>query len=287
MKRKGEESLGSGHKWIRGNKIGEGRFGSVFVAFFKRPYIHIDHMPEAMAIKSAKMRDSESIQYELEVYRDLNNHGGLCPFIIEHYGEEVTWSDEGEEVYNLALEVAWGSLARLIKVFGSGLPESDVRRYTCDLLEGIRHIHKCGYVHCGLKPQNILLVENEDDDVYRFVAKVADLGLAKKKDEVQGRWRGTPMYLSPEAILYNEQEEPSDIWALGCIVLEMLTGECPRNHFYDHESDTLYVVDGMVPKIPDTISSLARDFLDCCLAEERSTAEELLSHPFVAEVVKH
>ncbi|XP_040367474.1 mitogen-activated protein kinase kinase kinase 20-like [Rosa chinensis] len=161
-------------------------------------------MPEAMVVKSAKMRDSESIQYELQ----------------------------GEEVYNLALEVAWGSLARLIKVFGRGLPESDVRRYTCDLLEGIRHIHKCCYVHCDLKPHNILVVENEDDDVYRLVAKVADLGLAKKKDEVQDvlilgpveRWRGTPMYLSPETILYNEQEEPSDIWALGCIVLEMLTG---------------------------------------------------------------
>ncbi|XP_062028427.1 mitogen-activated protein kinase kinase kinase 18-like [Rosa rugosa] len=221
------------------------------VCCFKRPYIHIDHMPEAMAVKSAKMRDSESIQYELQVYRDLNNHGGRCPFIIEHYGEEVTWSDEGEEVYNLALEVAWGSLARLIK------------------------------------PQNILVVENEDDNVYRLVAKVADLGLAKKKDEVQERWRGTPMYLSPETILYNEQEEPSDIWALGCIILEMLTGECPRNHFYYHKSNTLYVVDGMVPKIPDTISSLARDFLGCCLAEEGSTAEEILSHPFVADGVSY
>ncbi|KAK9937827.1 hypothetical protein M0R45_014595 [Rubus argutus] len=284
MKRKAEESFGSGHKWNRGKKIGEGGFGSVFVAFTKRPFMETDHMPEAMAVKSARITESKSIKYELEVFKDLNNQGGSCPFIIDHYGEEVTWSDEGEEVYNLALEVAWGSLARLIKVLGHGLPETDVRRYTCDILEGVRHIHKCGYVHCDLKPDNILLVENEDDDDYGYslVAKVADLGLAKKKDEIQDSWRGTPMYLSPEVVLCNEQEQPSDIWAVGCIVLEMLTGERPRNHFYHRESDTLYIVDGMEPKIPDTISSLARDFLGCCLSEARCTAEELLSHPFVA-----
>ncbi|KAK9932611.1 hypothetical protein M0R45_019841 [Rubus argutus] len=286
MKRKATEEsfLGSGHKWKRGNKIGEGGFGSVFVAFSKLPYINMDNMPEAMAVKSAKIKDSESIQYELQVFRDLKNQGGPCPFIIEHYGEEVTWSDEGEEVYNLAMEVAWGSLARLIKILGHGLPERDVRRYTCDILEGVRHLHKCGYVHCDLKPHNILLTENEDD--YSLVAKVADLGLAKKKDEIGDRWRGTPMYLSPEAVLYNEQEQPSDIWAVGCIVLEMLTGERPRNHFYNLESDTLYIVDGLEPQIPDTISSLARDFLGCCLCQkQRFTAEELLFHPFVADFV--
>ncbi|XP_024161690.2 mitogen-activated protein kinase kinase kinase 20-like, partial [Rosa chinensis] len=193
------------------------------------------------------------------------------------------------EVYNLALEVAWGSLARLIKIIGHGLPESDVRRYTGDILEGVRHLHKSGYVHCDLKPDKILLVENEDDSAYTLVAKVGDLGLAKK-EEVQERWRGTPMFLSPETVLYNEQEQASDIWAVGCIVLEMLPGERPGNHFYDHESDTLYIVDGMEPKIPDTISSLAREFPGFCLAKEtpeRWTAEELLSHPFVANVVRY
>nr|XP_011464683.1 PREDICTED: mitogen-activated protein kinase kinase kinase 1-like [Fragaria vesca subsp. vesca] len=291
MKRKAEESLGSGHKWMRGSKISEGGFGSVFVAFTKIPYIHSHHMPEAMAVKSAKMKDSGSIQYELKVYNDRKNRGGLCPFIIDHYGEEVTTSSKGEEVYNLALEVAWGSLARLIKNVGGGLPQRDVRRYTRDILQGIAYMHKCGYVHCDLKPENVLLVENEDEDVpRRIIAKVADLGLAKKKDKVHERWRGTPMYLAPETLRFNEQEEPSDIWALGCIVLEMITGEPARNHYYDEESNKIVVVDGVVPKIPeDEISGVAKDFLGCCLDNymDRPTAKKLLSHPFVAKKYLH
>ncbi|XP_062012064.1 mitogen-activated protein kinase kinase kinase 20-like [Rosa rugosa] len=290
-KKIGKGGLGSGHKWRRGKKIGEGGFGSVFIAFSMRPYIISNHMPKAMAMKSAKIKDSDSIRYELEVFRELINEGGSCSSIIEHYGEEVTRSDEGEEIYNLALEIAWGSLAKLIEKTVHGLGQNHVRRYTRDILKGVEHIHKSGYVHCDLKPDNILLLKNEDYiDQYLcpYVAKVGDLGLAKKEEEVQERWRGTPMYLSPEAVEDNVQERPSDIWAVGCIVLEMLTGECPRNHFYDGESGTLHIVDGMEPKIPDTISSLAKDFLKLCLAEvpeQRWTAEELLTtHPFVANL---
>ncbi|KAL6128638.1 hypothetical protein ACLB2K_071993 [Fragaria x ananassa] len=264
MKRKAEVSLGSGYRWIRGKKIGEGGFGSVFVAFAKIPHIGEHHLPEAMAMKSAKIKDSDSIQYEQEVYRELETKGGCCPFIIEHYGEEVTWSNDGEEVYNLAMEVAWGSLARYLKIIGHGLPEYHVRRYTGDILRGVKHIHRCGYVHCDLKPENILLVKN--DEGFPFTAKVGDFGLAKKNEE-----------------------HASDIWAVGLIVLEMLTGERAREHFYHRDSKTLYIVDGMKPKIPDTISIHAREFLEFCLAPEtweRWSAEELLYHPFVADVVK-
>ncbi|XP_050387374.1 mitogen-activated protein kinase kinase kinase 20-like [Argentina anserina] len=265
MKRKAEVSFGSGCKWIRGKKIGEGGFGSVFLHFQSYLNIGEDDMPEAMAVKSAKIKDAGSIRHELEVFRELNNKGGLCPFIIDHFDEEVTLSDDGEEVYNLALEVAWGSLARLLKIVRTGLPESNVRRYAGDILRGVKHMHNNGYVHCDLKPDNILLVEK--DEGFPFVAKVGDLGLAKK-NEVRGSWRGTPIYLSPETVANNVQEHTSDIWAFGLIVLEMLTGERPRIHFYDDESDTLYKVDGIKPKIPDSISSLAREFLEFCLAEE-------------------
>ena len=59
------------------------------------------------------------------------------------------------------------------------MPEAEVRRYTRSILEGIKHIHKCDYVHCDLKPENILLVPNPATSTGSFVAKISDFGLAR------------------------------------------------------------------------------------------------------------
>ncbi|ONI16504.1 hypothetical protein PRUPE_3G102600 [Prunus persica] len=169
------------------------------------------NFPGLMAVKSAEVSDSESIRHEAEVLLDIKG----CPFIIERFGEEITTSEEGGDhmVYNLLLEFApGGTLGDLIeKSNGHGLPEAEVRRYTRSILEGIKHIHKFDCVHC--------------DFTGSFVAKISDFGLAKKTKENCGQWRGIPTYLSPEALNDSEQEPPSDIWSLGCIVLEMLTGK--------------------------------------------------------------
>ncbi|KAD6795863.1 hypothetical protein E3N88_06759 [Mikania micrantha] len=114
----------------------------------------------------------------------------------------------------------------MAKSGGFRLPESEVRRYTRSILNGLQFIHRNGFVHCDIKLQNILLVSDGVTDA----VKIADFGLAKKtirtgelnsKNEI----RGTPMYMAPETVAVGEQEPASDIWALGCIVVEMVTGE--------------------------------------------------------------
>ncbi|CAL8134449.1 unnamed protein product [Prunus armeniaca] len=197
-------------------------------------------------------------------------------------------------VYNLLLEFAsGGTLDGLIhKSKGHKLPEYDVRRYTRLILEGIQHIHKCDYVHCDLKPDNILLVPTTTTSSggTSFVAKIADFGLAKKTKVNYSRWRGTPRYLSPEAFINNKQDQSSDIWSLGCIVFEMLTGMSPWDlkpgYNPNNLPDVLMFDHLRTCKIPTGISDVAMDFLKSCLAmnsRERITAESLLSHPFVAQ----
>ncbi|CAL2246188.1 unnamed protein product [Prunus armeniaca] len=277
MKRKVEEELegekhsmwSHGGHWQRGKFIGEGSFGSVFLA-------------------TPKKRRRE-VLFEIKG----------CPFIIQRFGEETTTTDKGDKVYNFLLEFAsGGTLDGLIqKSNGLGLPEYDVRRYTRSILEGIRHIHKCDYVHCDLKPDNILFVPTttttsttaRSGATTSFVAKIADFGLAKKTKDNYSRWRGTPRYLSPEALFDNKQDQSCDIWALGCIVFEMLTGNSPwdlKPGFDLDKSIDVTVFDHLcTSKIPAEMSDVARDFLKSCLAMrscERSTAERLLSHPFVA-----
>ncbi|KAJ0895348.1 putative mitogen-activated protein kinase kinase kinase STE-STE11 family [Helianthus annuus] len=153
-----------------------------------------------MAVKSAEVSASGSIQKEKEVMDNLRG----CPNVIKCFGEETTVGDNGQMVYNLLLEYgSGGTLADLVKSLnGEGLAEIE----------------------------NVLLVSGCRTGTGEFVAKIGDLGLAKrvnhvKKNRLSCYWRGTPMYLSPEAVINGVQEPPADIWAVGCIVFQMLTGK--------------------------------------------------------------
>ncbi|XP_073316978.1 mitogen-activated protein kinase kinase kinase 20-like [Primulina huaijiensis] len=288
---KGVNEYGDGVAWLRGSMIGKGGFGCVYVATLKNPRSKHSYFPSVMAVKSAEVSVSGSIQKEREV---LSNVKG-CPNIIRCFGDETTMGDNGMMVYNLLLEYgSGGNLAQRIKKSGSGgLPEFEASAYARCILKGLKHIHGIGYVHCDLKPDNILLLpSSRREGNTAFCAKIGDFGLTKrvkqsKKRKLGPYWRGTPMYLSPEAVMDNVQEAPSDIWAVGCIVLEMLTGKHPW-----HGEKELKAEDILAkicrrhesPKIPNDISKNARDFLKGCFVRKsrfRMTAEMLLNHPFV------
>lgn len=174
---------------------------------------------------------------------------------------------------------------------GKGLAEIEVKSYTRSIIKGLIHIHKNNYVHCDLKPANILLVRRNDS---RFIAKIGDLGLARRtsrRTQQAGYYHctlgGTLSYMAPETLIHNVQESPSDVWALGCLVLEMLTGNRPwtagDKREIVKEINEMYIM----PKIPEgvSISIEARDFLKSCFVKNpkfRFTAEMLMYMPFVA-----
>ncbi|GFZ17260.1 mitogen-activated protein kinase kinase kinase 21 [Actinidia rufa] len=270
---------GDGVAWFRGSMIGKGSFGSVYLANLKKPRSRFGCFPEVMAVKSAEMSVSGSIQKEREALSNI----GRCPNIIQCFGDEITTGENGEMVYNMLLEFgSGGTLADLIKKSGeSGLSESEVRYYARSILRGIHHIHELGYVHCDLKPENILLVPNKNGVGAKFKVKIGDFGLAKrakqnKKRKLDPYWRGTPIYLSPEVVTDCIQEPPSDIWAFGCIVLEMVTGKPPWFGKEDMDAEALLHMIGEgyeSPKIPNKISREGREFLKGCFFEE-SDGEE-------------
>ncbi|CAI9766174.1 unnamed protein product [Fraxinus pennsylvanica] len=291
VQEKGEPIYGDGVAWFRGAMIGKGSFGRVYLATLKNPKSKYSCLPSVMAVKSAEVSVSGSIQKEREV---LSNVKG-CPNIIRCFGEETTMGENGVMAYNLLLEYgSGGTLAdRIKKLGGKGLSESEVRVYARSILQGLNHIHGIGYVHCDLKPDNILLVHSgRRTRVSEFRAKIGDFGLAKraqgnKKRKLEPYWRGTPRYLAPEAVVDNVQEFPSDIWAFGCIVLEMLTGKPPWDGEKESNAEDILckIKDGHeLPKIPSEISKEARNFLKGCFVRKpmfRLTAEMLLNHPFL------
>ncbi|XP_051114137.1 mitogen-activated protein kinase kinase kinase 20-like [Andrographis paniculata] len=288
--------FGDGASWIRGSIIGKGGFGSVYLATLKNPKSKFSFYPPLMAVKSAEVSASASIQKEREV---LSNIKG-CPYVIRCFGEETTMAANGAMVYNLLLEYgAGGTLSdRIRQSSAAGLPESEVKLFARSILRGLNHIHTVGYVHCDLKPDNILLVSDprrKIDPKIQFRAKIGDFGLAKrvtnskqsKKRKLEPYWRGTPMYLSPEVVLDNVQEPPADIWALGCLVLEMLTGKPPWERGGSTTVDDILWRIGagrQLPEIPSGLSKPAIAFLKGCFVRNskfRLTAEMLLVHPFL------
>ncbi|KAG4993419.1 hypothetical protein JHK82_030158 [Glycine max] len=260
--------------WVRGEPLGSGSFATVNIAI---PTNTSTQFLSSTAVKSSYVHTSSMLKNEKEILDCL----GASPYVINCFGDDHT-VENGEEYYNIFLEyAAGGSLADQVKKHGGRLPESYVRRCTRSLVEGLKHIHDNGYVHCDVKLQNILVFQNGD-------VKIADFGLAKEKGEKQGKLecRGTPLFMSPESVNDNEYESPADIWALGCAVVEMVTGK-PAWDVRGSNIWSLLIRIGAgeeLPKIPEELSEEGKDFLLKCFVKDpmkRWSAEMLLNHPFV------
>ncbi|XP_057998782.1 mitogen-activated protein kinase kinase kinase 20 [Hevea brasiliensis] len=146
-------------------------------------------------------------------------------------------------------------------------------------------IHCRGYIHCDIKPDNILLVPGNGERKGTFVAKLADFGLAEAVNEELHDLRGTTRYMSPELVREKKIGYATDIWAFGCAVLEMLTGKPAWE--YSEVEDLLWVIGytDELPQIPSNVSEDAKDFLSRCFvrtAAHRWSADCLLEHPFLS-----
>ncbi|GJR37508.1 mitogen-activated protein kinase kinase kinase 17-like protein [Tanacetum coccineum] len=260
-------------EFIRGQTIGHGSFAKVSLA---KTVDKNSCLPSLVAVKSCGVSHMASLVKERMVYEELKD----CREIVTCYGDSYT-VEKGEKMYNVVLEYACcGSLADRVK--NEKMLECDVRKYVCSILKGVKFIHDRGYVHCDVKLQNVLVFDSGE-------VKIADFGLAKKAGEnmklkLSYEVRGTPLYLAPETVVGGEQEPASDIWAVGCLVSEMVSG-LPAWTCDDVSSLLMKIgVGAEIPEIPGSLSDAGKDFLGKCFvkdASKRWTAEMLLNHPFV------
>jgi serine/threonine-protein kinase len=130
---------------------------------------------------------------------------------------------EGDELF-LALELVRGrTLSKVIET-GGAIPWQRAVQLLASAMEGIEQAHRCGIVHRDLKPDNLMLTETGTLKVMDFgIARVLGSGHLTRT----GLLVGTLRYMSPEQIRGEEVDGRADVYALGAVLYEMLTGRTP------------------------------------------------------------
>lgn len=257
------------NKYMLGDEIGKGAYGRVYkgLDLENGDFVAI----KQVSLENIAQEDLNIIMQEIDLLKNLNHKN-----IVKYLGSLKTRSH-----LHIILEyVENGSLANIIKPNKFGpFPESLVAVYISQVLEGLVYLHEQGVIHRDIKGANILTTKEG-------LVKLADFGVATKLTEADVNTHsvvGTPYWMAPEVIEMSGVCAASDIWSVGCTVIELLTCVPP---YYDLQPmPALFrIVQDDHPPIPDGLSTDITDFLRQCFkkdARQRPDAKTLLSHPWI------
>ncbi|HQO91563.1 MAG TPA: serine/threonine-protein kinase [bacterium] len=253
------------YKIIR--KIGVGGMGNVYFAeheiLKKKVAIKILHFEQSKRKDTLERFKREAIA--------ASNMGQANIVDVTDFG----YTEEGN-AYFVMEYIEGNSLAEVIKN-EKRLPLEYAVSVACQISVALYSAHSKGIIHRDLKPENILITEK--DGVTPFV-KIVDFGISKivhdeinKKDRPKtltksGSIFGTPEYMSPEQAGGNNVEPTSDIYSLGVIIYEMLTGRIPFSDdnymkvLHKHQYEFPQIPSSLNPSIPSDMDSLIMKCLE-------------------------
>lgn len=249
-----------------------------------------------VAVKKMTCKDDGDTRMWLQEVETLMLLGEEdCTYIIRY----LDHMQSGKTFLIVEEFAAGGSLLQQLRKRGDGkgFEEREAARYVYQVVCGLEYIHSKNVVHRDLKCANVLLCSEDGEGP----VKLSDFGLAgfaplanaaqnNEDGEGDANPPGSVYWLSPELASGREVNptRSSDIWALGCLCLELLTGKPP---FYDMPIFAAWrcIAEGKQNPIPDTLVASAEcmQFLKGCLAPERSsrpTAAELKQHSWFKDV---
>eukprot|EP01029_Cantina_marsupialis_P022317 TRINITY_DN543_c2_g1_i1.p1 TRINITY_DN543_c2_g1~~TRINITY_DN543_c2_g1_i1.p1 ORF type:complete len:702 (-),score=85.29 TRINITY_DN543_c2_g1_i1:184-2289(-) len=200
--------------------LGEGNFSKVFKVHCKHTgFVFAMKQLEKERIRRLSFRHkniNNEIMMEREVMSQLNH-----PNIVKLYH---TFQD-ADNLYFLYEFAYQGELWKQLmdNQVQVGISLTETRHYVGQIVCALEYLDSLSVVHRDLKPENILITKNG-------TVKLADFGTAKNLKDTQfngPEFVGTPEYMSPEAIQNKDVGTEADLWALGCIVYQLLAGCLP------------------------------------------------------------
>jgi len=264
-------------KYKRLKLIAEGAFGSVTMG-------ERIGTKDIMAIKTTKLRKEPARIHNIamEIYlMELCQH----PNILVHK-ESFYWR---KSVYSILEFCRGGSLTALRKI---KITETQVRLIMRQLLIGLAHIHKFKVAHRDLKCANVMLslecdTSTDNIKILSAIPKIGDFGLSclVKDGQKELSMVGSRYWMSPEMIQRIGYNEKTDIYSLGCLMFELMTGSAPYRKKGGLYSLFYHATRGCPAFPPNIVSTaLCTNFFSLLVEpnpEKRPTVASLLNHKWL------
>ncbi|KAG0671079.1 MAP kinase kinase (MEK) [Maudiozyma exigua] len=283
-------------------KIGSGNSGTV---------LKVLHVPTSTIISKKvipieKNNDiiNKQLLSELQIMKNIQPH----PNIITFYGAFLKQS-VNYDIIILMEYMDCGSLDKILRVFKNFVKRDQIEnplfkprttwfniplvisKISYAVIAGLDYLYSnYKIIHRDIKPSNVLV--NSKGSI-----KICDFGVSKKLiNSVADTFVGTSTYMSPERIQGNGYSVKGDVWSLGLMIIELITGEFPLGGHNDTPRGILDLLQRIVnepaPTLPidDPFPNNLRNFVDrCCVkdAKDRGSISELLDHDFILHFNKN
>ena len=254
--------------------LGNGSFGKV------RLYRDKNYKELLFAIKTLKKEGITSYHFsllkqEVDILSNMDH-----PNIVKYFG-----IFEDDYFIHIVMEYLKGQdLSKIISLKNyTDFNENQMGQIIHQLLKALSFIHSKNIIHRDIKPENILFSDKRNI----FSLKLIDFGLATFQEQ-EKKTAGTPMYMSPEMV-DGKGTYVSDIWSVGVVVYQMVTGKLPFDGGENDENQILYEHIKNDEYNKEKLNNVecsddVKDFIDKALQKDikkRMTVQEALNHPWI------
>jgi len=263
--------------------IGHGAFSIVYRAKLKQSP---NSVVAIKAISKKNLAKSQNLLgKEIKILKELTQlaHSNVVALL--------DCKETPQSVYLVMEYCNGGDLADYLNAKGT-LSEETIRMFLRQLAGAMRAINSKGIVHRDLKPQNILLShqgKSRNPPPSEIHLKVADFGFARflQDGTMAATLCGSPMYMAPEVIMSLQYDGKADLWSLGTIVFQCLTGKAPFQAQTPQALKQFYEKNcRLSPRLPTGITEELAHLLNNLLkrdARNRIDFDDFFNHPFLAE----